>query len=98
MHPRLAKGFLTVSSLQRDLLADLSKKRISITEIKFIGESPHDGGAYSDVVVATFVSTGSTEKEGRRVAVKKIRFVLNGDMTEEKFLRVGPPAYRCLST
>ncbi|KAG8949126.1 hypothetical protein FRC04_009072 [Tulasnella sp. 424] len=71
----------------RDLLATLSGRRISITEIKFSGDSYKDGGTYADVAVATLVRTSDSGEERRTVAVKKLRFVLNGDMTGEKFLR-----------
>lgn len=97
MHRCLANIFLTVPSFQQDVLVTLSGRRISINEIKFIGESAKDGGAYGDVVVATFVKTGGSGGKGRRVAVKKLRFVINGDMTEEKFLRVRTFTRRCLS-
>lgn len=92
-HMGLTDHFLAVGSFQRDLLATLSGKRISITEIELIGKGSQ-GGAYADVVVATFVRPDGRRDEGRKVAVKKLRLVLNGGMTEEKFLRVSSPAIR----
>lgn len=70
-------------------MATLSRKRISVKEIHFVGRDSSSGGAYGDVMVAKFIRSSSRRrKKQRKVAVKKLRFVINGDMTEEKFLRV----------
>lgn len=82
-------GFVTCHSLQRGLLANLSTQRISVTDIKFIESGPRNGGTFGDVAIATFSET-TRHEQGVRLAVKKIRFVLDSDMTEEKLLKVGP--------
>lgn len=79
--------------LQRDLLEALSGRRISITKIKFFQNDAGNGGTFADVAVATLFRTGDGYKGGRKVAVKKLRLIINSDMTEEKFLRVSPLAY-----
>lgn len=66
----------------------MSRMRITITEITFTVDSSKDGGAYADVAVGTLVRARGRGEEGRTVAVKKLRFILTSDMTEEKFLRV----------
>ncbi|KAG8953350.1 hypothetical protein FRC00_006390 [Tulasnella sp. 408] len=71
----------------RDLLASLSRMRISTTEIQFIGNGHQAAGTYANVAVATFVKAGSNSEEERRVAVKMFRFIITEDMTGEKFLR-----------
>ncbi|KAG8913843.1 hypothetical protein FRC00_001475, partial [Tulasnella sp. 408] len=72
----------------RDLLATLSRRRIPISEIKFTGNSSQDGGGYADVLVATLCFKDYGGGQSKKIAVKKLRLVLSGDMTEEKFLRV----------
>lgn len=66
----------------------MSGLRLSISEITFIGNSPQDGGACADVLVATLVRKNCSIGEPKKTAVKRFRFVLSGDTTEEKILRV----------
>lgn len=79
--------FLNSPALQRDLLATLSGRRISVSEIKFAANNSKAGGTFADVAVATLVRSNGDEET--TVAVKKFRFIISGDTTEEKFLRVG---------
>ncbi|KAG9020861.1 hypothetical protein FS837_007806, partial [Tulasnella sp. UAMH 9824] len=65
-----------------ELLAALSEKRISITDIEFSEKSSQDGGTFADVVAATLIVRSSSGQGGRTVAVKKLRLI--NDMTEEK--------------
>ncbi|KAG9021540.1 hypothetical protein FS837_007185 [Tulasnella sp. UAMH 9824] len=52
--------------LARDLLATLSRMRISTTETEFIGNGHQAAGTYANVAVATFVKadgTGARDEE-----------------------------------
>lgn len=73
-------------------MANLTAQRISVTEIKFVESGSRNGGTFGDVAIATFTETTRNE-QGGRLAVKKIRFVLDSDMTEEKLLKVGPVGF-----
>lgn len=64
-----------------------------ISELKVFGDRSQSGGTYANVAVATLMRTGSRREEEREVAVKKLRFMISGDMTEEKFLRVSSFGY-----
>ncbi|KIO17802.1 hypothetical protein M407DRAFT_32524 [Tulasnella calospora MUT 4182] len=75
--------------MERDLLATLSRMRISTTEIEFIGNGYQAAGTYANVAVATLVRVADKGNDsGKRVAVKMFRFIMREDMTEEKFLRI----------
>ncbi|KAG9029198.1 hypothetical protein FS837_003606, partial [Tulasnella sp. UAMH 9824] len=65
------------------LLASLSWRRISITDIEFTEKSSRDCGTFADVAAATLVISSSSGQRGRRVAVKKLRLI--SDMTEESW-------------
>lgn len=64
-------------------------ERISLTNIRFIESGSRKGGTFADVAMATFARI-TRDGQGRRLAVKKLRFVIDTDMTEEKFIRVNP--------
>ncbi|KIO32439.1 hypothetical protein M407DRAFT_18493 [Tulasnella calospora MUT 4182] len=80
-------GVKKAEKFAQKLLATLSGRRLSISEIKVIGNSPRDGGGYADVLVATLLRKSCNTGEPKKIAVKKLRFVLSDDMTEEKVFR-----------
>ncbi|KIO23725.1 hypothetical protein M407DRAFT_26853 [Tulasnella calospora MUT 4182] len=89
MGMRIGKpGIVKLSA--RDLLASQSEMRIYATEIACTNNGFQAGGTYANVSVATLTRTGRQGEESRKVAVKKFRFAINGDLTEERFLRVSP--------
>lgn len=71
-----------IKKLARDLLTNLSTRRIALDNIEFSQTGTHDSGAKGDVVVATLrVGRGSIWAEGgKRVAVKKLKVNLETDM------------------
>ncbi|KAG9040673.1 hypothetical protein FS837_000317 [Tulasnella sp. UAMH 9824] len=69
-----------------DVLVAFLEKRITITDIKFTEKTLRDGGTFADVVMAILNIESSGGQEEKRVAVKKFRFVNDGEMTEDKFL------------
>ncbi|KAG9044919.1 hypothetical protein FS837_007306, partial [Tulasnella sp. UAMH 9824] len=81
-----ASKFKRIKLAARNLLTTLSTKRISVTNISFVENGSRDGGISADIAIATFARTTRRGQE-ERLAVKKIRFVIAGDMTEEKIFK-----------
>lgn len=50
-------------------------------------------GGNADVVLATLIRKGGSEGESTELAVKKFRFILSDEMTEESFLPVSSSPY-----
>ncbi|KAG9041399.1 hypothetical protein FS837_012322 [Tulasnella sp. UAMH 9824] len=82
-----AGKFKRIKLAARNLLTNLSTKRISVTNISFVQGGLRDGGTFADIAIAMFARTTRHGQEGR-LAVKKIRFVIDGDMTEEKIFKL----------
>ncbi|KAG9042960.1 Nitrogen permease regulator 2 [Tulasnella sp. UAMH 9824] len=74
----------------RDLLATLWRLRLFTREIHFNGNSLHARGGSANVDVAMLVEIGKKKKtrKTKKVAVKKFIYIVDAEMTEEKFLRV----------
>lgn len=87
--PRVVFSSVPYSTFrQLGLLASLAAKRISVTDIKFFLNRPQTGGSHADVELATLVRTNHVGEGPRRVAVKKLRFIVPRDSTEERLLHV----------
>lgn len=65
-------------------------------DIKFTGDGLQGRGGKGDVLIATIPTRVSASGSVETVAVKQLR--LSDGIGEEKFLRVGPFAQRCVRT